>query len=223
MQRTDDPLISIAAAAQNLGLNRSTLTRQVNEGSIRAHGGKVRLSEVIEDRAKNINERRGGRQREANSLRAEPVARAEDATRYATADATNEPWLIWMDLSDGAAPNWSESEIAVLGAFSALFSRARPVIAAMAVEAQMPMRQVYAILDLVQMGLLGVAGEVLEDIDVKGWRSGRCHIAVRGEGVQKPDWRALAAKAGELVDLTAWEAFTSKLPFFLHGDDPDDA
>lgn len=55
MQRKVEEMISIAAAAHKVGLNRSTLTRQVAKGAIRSHGGKVRLSEVIEDRAKNLS------------------------------------------------------------------------------------------------------------------------------------------------------------------------
>lgn len=51
----EEPLISIAAAAREVGLNKSTLSRQVNSKAIRSHGGKVRLSEVYEDRAKNID------------------------------------------------------------------------------------------------------------------------------------------------------------------------
>lgn len=51
----EEPLISIAAAAREVGLNKSTLSRQVNSGAIRSHDGKVRLSEVYEDRAKNID------------------------------------------------------------------------------------------------------------------------------------------------------------------------
>jgi hypothetical protein len=50
-----DPLMCVAAAAREIGLNRSTLARQVNAGAIRSHGGKVRLSEVLADRAANID------------------------------------------------------------------------------------------------------------------------------------------------------------------------
>lgn len=51
----DDPLISIAEAARKVGVNKSTLSRQVNSGLIRSHDGSVRLSEVLEDRANNID------------------------------------------------------------------------------------------------------------------------------------------------------------------------
>jgi hypothetical protein len=51
----EEPLISIAAAAREIGLNKSTLSRQVKSGAIRSHDGMVRLSEVYEDRVKNID------------------------------------------------------------------------------------------------------------------------------------------------------------------------
>jgi hypothetical protein len=51
----DDPLISISEAARKVGVNRSTLHRQVKSGAIRSHDGLVRLSEVLEDRARNID------------------------------------------------------------------------------------------------------------------------------------------------------------------------
>jgi hypothetical protein len=52
---SDEPLISVAEAAREIGLNRSTLSRQVSAGAIRSHGGKVRLSEILADRAANID------------------------------------------------------------------------------------------------------------------------------------------------------------------------
>ena len=51
----DDPLIGITEAARRIGINHSTLSRQVKSGQVRSHGGKVRLSEVLEDRANNID------------------------------------------------------------------------------------------------------------------------------------------------------------------------
>jgi hypothetical protein len=53
-----DDLVSIAAAAKEIGYSPSTLARQVKAGSIRSHGGKVRLSEVLADRAANIDSSR---------------------------------------------------------------------------------------------------------------------------------------------------------------------
>lgn len=51
----DDPLIGITEAARRIGINHSTLSRQIKSGQVRSHDGKVRLSEVLEDRANNID------------------------------------------------------------------------------------------------------------------------------------------------------------------------
>jgi hypothetical protein len=51
----DDELISIREAARRVGVAHTTLSRQVKQGSLRSHGGLVRLSEVLEDRAANID------------------------------------------------------------------------------------------------------------------------------------------------------------------------
>jgi hypothetical protein len=51
----DKDLVSLSAAAKKIGVNKSTLSRQVKAGSIRSHKGKVRLAEVLEDRANNID------------------------------------------------------------------------------------------------------------------------------------------------------------------------
>lgn len=51
----DEPLISVAAAARQVGVNKSTLHRQIADKKVRSHDGMVRLSEVYEDRAKNID------------------------------------------------------------------------------------------------------------------------------------------------------------------------
>jgi hypothetical protein len=47
---SDEPMISVAEAARRSGLNRSTLSRQVNAGRVRSHNGKVLMSEVVADR-----------------------------------------------------------------------------------------------------------------------------------------------------------------------------
>jgi len=40
-------LISISEAARLIGINKSTLSRQVESGAIRSHDGKVVLAEVV--------------------------------------------------------------------------------------------------------------------------------------------------------------------------------
>ena len=47
--------ISITAAASVVGVHKSTLCRQVKAGLIRSKGGKVKLSQVLEDRAANLD------------------------------------------------------------------------------------------------------------------------------------------------------------------------
>jgi hypothetical protein len=51
----DEALIGITAAARQIGISHSTLSRQVKLGQVRSHRGKVRLSEVLQDRANNID------------------------------------------------------------------------------------------------------------------------------------------------------------------------
>jgi hypothetical protein len=51
----DEKLIGITAAARQIGISHSTLSRQVKLGQIRSHGGKVKLSEVLHDRDRNID------------------------------------------------------------------------------------------------------------------------------------------------------------------------
>lgn len=96
----DDPLISLGAAARAIGINKSTLSRQIKAGSIRAHNGKVRLSEVLEDRAANIDLTQSHR-------------RSAGATVHATAGATGsvsaengEPAV----LLDGRLVSFSEAQ-----------------------------------------------------------------------------------------------------------------
>jgi hypothetical protein len=51
----DDDLVGITKAAREVGISHSTLSRQVKAGLIRSHNGKVRICEVFEDRANNID------------------------------------------------------------------------------------------------------------------------------------------------------------------------
>jgi hypothetical protein len=51
----EDPLVSIPAAAAVIGVDRSTLSRQVALRKVRSHNGKVRVSEVIEDRRRTVD------------------------------------------------------------------------------------------------------------------------------------------------------------------------
>jgi len=53
----ENDLIPPAQAAEQLGLAKSTLSRQIKAGLVRSHAGRVRLSEVVEDRARNVRHR----------------------------------------------------------------------------------------------------------------------------------------------------------------------
>lgn len=113
-----DPLISISAAAAQIGVDKSTLAKQVRQGAIRSHDGKVRLSEVLADRADNIDlgrsKRRQGVIDEPSSTTPAPVAGSDDAESdeddeahgpvevdgapmsYADARALKETYLAWL-------------------------------------------------------------------------------------------------------------------------------
>lgn len=65
-QHDCEELLSIREAAKKVGLDKSTLARQVNAGLIRSHGGKVRVSEVLADRAANIDLTRSRRGKKTN-------------------------------------------------------------------------------------------------------------------------------------------------------------
>src|SRR5947208_3222034 len=52
-------LVSIAKAAEAIGISRQALSKQVRDGVVRSWGGKVRIEHVIEDRARNLYRGRG--------------------------------------------------------------------------------------------------------------------------------------------------------------------
>lgn len=81
MQRAPDDLISLSEAARQIGVNKSTLSRQVASGAIRSHSGKVWLSKVLADRAANIDL--------SNPARGPRVAR-NDATQRSAASRTGD-------------------------------------------------------------------------------------------------------------------------------------
>ncbi len=98
-----DPFVAVATAAKMIGVNRSTLSRQVRDGSVRSHRGKVRLSEVLADRARNIDLTRS--RRRSGEIDGDPpdVAGVPDATPDATADATTDDADEGPVLVDGKA------------------------------------------------------------------------------------------------------------------------
>lgn len=97
-----EPLITVREAARQIGVNQSTLSRQIKAGAIRSHGGKVRLSELLEDRAQNIDLTRSHRRsaRNASLEAASPKADTSDVVfvdgqpiPFAQAQALKETYL----------------------------------------------------------------------------------------------------------------------------------
>lgn len=86
---SEEPLIKPAEAARQIGINRSGLCRQIKAGSVRSHGGLVRLSEVIADRGANIEEPRGKRIAVARTA----AATAPATTALGTAKTNKEVML----------------------------------------------------------------------------------------------------------------------------------
>lgn len=87
-------LISISEAARKIGVNKSTLSRQIESGAVRSHDGKVVLSQVLEDRQQNVNlsqSRRRPAKAKAGQVRSKSAAVASaDATTFRP-DATPAP------------------------------------------------------------------------------------------------------------------------------------
>ncbi len=76
MSDISDPLMSVSAAARAVGVDQSTLAKQVRQGLVRSHDGKVRLSEVLADRAANIDL---GRAKRRDGAIDQPAANAKAA------------------------------------------------------------------------------------------------------------------------------------------------
>lgn len=103
MQRGPDAtpleLISISEAARKIGVNKSTLSRQVDSGAVRSHDGKVVLAEVLADRKSNVNlaqsRRRPAKPKGGKTVAERGTVASADATPGAP-DATLPP-----DATDG--------------------------------------------------------------------------------------------------------------------------
>jgi hypothetical protein len=96
-----DPLISISAAAMRLGIDRSVLSRQIKAGAVRSHGKNVRFSEVLADRAANIDLTRSGR-REGRGEHEEQRQRPPRASSRASARASGDARPLEHDAEDEA-------------------------------------------------------------------------------------------------------------------------
>jgi hypothetical protein len=78
--------LSIAAAARRIGVSRQTLWSQVRSGAVRNHVGKVYLSEVQEDRRRNVDPARApvlGRTRRGRGVESD-TSDAVDVLRSST-------------------------------------------------------------------------------------------------------------------------------------------
>jgi hypothetical protein len=54
MAEDKEPLLSLSQAARAIGVNKSTISRQIRDGQIRSQDGKVKLSELRVDRKNNL-------------------------------------------------------------------------------------------------------------------------------------------------------------------------
>lgn len=61
MGNRTEPLLSVAAAAREIGVHKSTLARQIRSGAVRSHEGKVRVFEVRADRKRRVGLHRSWR------------------------------------------------------------------------------------------------------------------------------------------------------------------
>lgn len=112
----DEPLISIPAAARAVGVNRSTLGRQVKAGLVRSHQGKVRLSEVKQDRANNLDPTiwagRGKKTEPDARMVHAPKQRHATAMHAPSSDPTAEPDADSSNTPLGKAKTLKESYLA---------------------------------------------------------------------------------------------------------------
>ena len=165
-------------------MHRSTLSRQLKKGLFSSHRGRVDLEEVKRGRGENLHPNRGDRWR----------GRSHDAAKF---------------VAPGAA---DATEIAAYsrmrGALVKVISVAGERIAAASVAAGAPMAVAYTTSIIGRMELHLVADELLRGDDY-------IDLSEKADGpVEAPNWSALAALAGEDVDLEAWEAYCAGRPWW---------
>ncbi|MCA1399354.1 hypothetical protein [Bradyrhizobium sp. BRP56] len=105
MKRNEaEPLISISECARQLGLHKSTLSRQIAQKRIRTHAGGVRLSEVRADRSATIPMRSVSRVANRARLYIDTYKKRHD-NEYMALVETIEPLLLKSNSADfmGAA------------------------------------------------------------------------------------------------------------------------
>lgn len=96
MKSEVDPLITVPAAARAIGIDRSTLSKQVRSRAVRSHDGKVRLSEVLADRAANIDLTRSKR-RQGRIDDLEPTNKVDPKIAEADAEPGDDGDIVIVD------------------------------------------------------------------------------------------------------------------------------
>ena len=130
MQHEPDT-ISLAEAAKRLGLNRSTLLRQLRKGVFPSHDGRVRLDEVKKGRAENLYPGRGDRWRGRRNA----------------------------DAAEFLAPAMPRSDI--YETLAVLIGQSEATIAKAAIDAGASMRVAYATARIGTNSLMDLAGDIL--------------------------------------------------------------
>ena len=177
--------VSISEAAKALGLHRSTLLRQLKKGVFPNRNGRVNLAEVEKGRAENLHQNRGDRW---------SGGRGFDATDGAPT------------MSDATKSVASYSDIRA--ALVKIVSLSEEKIAIAAVAAGASLAVAYATSIIGRMEIQGIADEMLltdDFIELKEGFDGP---------IKAPNWDALAALAGEAVDLEAWKAYCAARPWW---------
>jgi hypothetical protein len=193
-----DDLIPVATAARAIGINRSTLSRQVKTGVVRSHGGKVRLREVLADRAAKLDparrRKRGGPPGALDQGDPSQGSSAANAYRRASHEFGSE-------FHAGAV--WAAQAMTYCAA-------ALAAITAVSCGANMPVA--FALKKLMAAVMVFRAAELLHANGVEPFASDIDAPVWSVAAFDDVDWHWLAAEAGESVDFAAWEAFERTLP-----------
>lgn len=177
---SDDDLISISAAANVIGINKSTLSRQVTSGTVRSHDGKVRLAEVIADRTARLDPARATRS---------ATLHAADATRGGDAPPVLPAGMEALARFDD--PFLAGAAFGML----ALTYRAGVIASTVALECGAPLPVAYAMHGLAVMMTVEHAEKTLMK-----------ELTYNPAAIAEMDWEAVAAARGLVFDRAACEA-----------------
>ncbi len=192
MQQGDDaePLISVSEAARALGLNKSTLSRQIAKGSLRSHQGKVRLSEVTADRLKRLYP---GRARRREGLTDGQAYEAERATKAGATECNDA-----CPVADAVAH------------LRKMFLRSAGIIAHSALHVGVSAKQAFAIAYIARAELACLGDDVMDALgcDLETASLELPPITSTTLGFKRPN------------DLAECEAFVAALPYYTDADHP---